>query len=270
MMEQVTMGGVKVSRLVIGGNPFSGFSHHSAEMDRRMRRYFTTARIKATLEEAESLGINTLIARTDSHIIRTLAEYWDEGGRIQWFAQTATELRSTELAVQRAVANGARGCYVHGGETDFLRAQGRFDEIQPAIDMIRQGGLAAGIAGHKPEIFKLAEETVDLDFYMCCYYNPSSRDHNPEHVPGTPERFREEDRRAMTSLIPNLSRPVIHYKVLAAGRNDPAEAFKLVARTMRADDAVCVGFYTEGKPDIIREDVTLLQESLAAVRVPGK
>ena len=63
----------------------------------------------------------------------------------------------------------------------------------------------------------------------------------------------------MTTLIRRLSRPVIHYKVFAAGRNDPAEAFKVVAQTMRPDDMVCIGVYTKDHPDMLREDAELFE-----------
>ena len=68
----------------------------------------------------------------------------------------------------------------------------------------------------------------------------------------------------MTDIIPSLSKPVVHYKILAAGRNDPAAAFAFAASKMRANDAVCVGVYPKDKPDMLREDVRLLDESLAA------
>jgi hypothetical protein len=76
------------------------------------------------------------------------------------------------------------------------------------------------------------------------------------------EWFWERDRETMTELIQRLSRPVIHYKVLAAGRNDPAEALAYAAKKMRPCDAVCVGVYNEGKPDMLREDVELLTKNL--------
>jgi hypothetical protein len=261
-MEKARIGGMKVSRLVIGGNPFSGISHQNLEMDRRMRRYYTTARIKETLRRAEALGVDTVLARTDSHIVRTLQEYWDEGGKMQWIAQTAPELKRVEMSGERAIAAGAKASYIHGGEVDYLLAQGRFDEIGPMLRKIRAAGLVAGLAGHRPEVFRRAEKELEADFYMCSYYDPSPRDNDPGHVPGAPERFDGKDREAMTSLIPKLSRPVIHYKILAAGRNNPQEAFALAARAMRANDAVCVGFYTENQPNIIAEDVALLNKCL--------
>lgn len=260
----VDIGGVSVSRLIMGGNPFSGFSHQSSGRDAEMRHYYTTSRIKQTLAEAEGLGINTQIARTDNHIVRLLNEYWDEGGTIQWIAQTAPELRSAELAIDRAVGNRAKACFLHGGHTDNAYANGRLDELPSLIGRIRRGGLAAGIAGHKPQLFQWARDRLDVDFYMCSHYNPSDRRQSAEHVPGRDERFRDDDREAMADVIRSLDKPVIHYKILAAGRNDPAEAFAYAARLMRPADAVCVGFFTKDKPAMIREDIELLEAGLAA------
>ena len=62
-MQTAQIKHLTVSRFILGSNPFSGFSHQSRETDQAMRHYFTSARIKAVLREAESLGINTIIAR---------------------------------------------------------------------------------------------------------------------------------------------------------------------------------------------------------------
>jgi len=56
-----------------------GFSHQSVQTDEEMRHYNSTARIKQTLHEAEMLGINTLLARTDFHVMRMLMEYREVG-----------------------------------------------------------------------------------------------------------------------------------------------------------------------------------------------
>jgi hypothetical protein len=98
---------------------------------------------------------------------------------------------------------------------------------------------------------------------MCCYYHPIDRSKSPEHRAGTRERYREIDREAMTTLIQKLDRPVIHYKIMAAGRNDPAEAFEYAAQHMRPSDACCVGIYTGDNPDMLKEDVDLLEHNLA-------
>jgi hypothetical protein len=261
-VEYIQIGKIKVSRFILGSNPFSGFSHQGAETDLAMVRYYTAARIKETIRAAEELGINTMIGRTDLHIIRLLLEYWDEGGRIQWFAQTCPGVGPHQMCIERAAVNGAMACHIHGGVMDHLLAQGRLDEIPQVVRGIRQRGMLAGIAGHRPQVFEWAEKNLDLDYYMCSYYDPIPRDKRAEHVSGTEEQYLPEDRRAMTGLIQGLSRPVMHYKILAAGRNEPEEAFAYAARSMRDTDAVCVGIYTQENPHMLEQDVELLVRSI--------
>ncbi|MBN1916311.1 MAG: hypothetical protein JW889_00260 [Verrucomicrobia bacterium] len=263
-MDTVTFGTVRLSRLILGSNPFSGFSHQSTNADHAMRRYYTTDRIKRTMREAESLGINTILARTDYHIIRLLLEYWDEGGALQWFAQTCPEVGDHAMCVNRAAAARATACHIHGGLMDFLFAQHRLDEIPAIVQMIRDKGMLAGIAAHNPDVIRWAESNLDLDYYMCSYYNPDRRDERAEHVSGVEECFSDDDRRAMTALIPTLSRPAIHYKVMAAGRNDPAAALRHVAATMRPNDAVCIGVFTRDHPDMLKQNAELLQDALVS------
>lgn len=261
-MQYVTIGSARVSRFILGSNPFSGFSHQNVDTDQAMRRYFTVAQIKETLRRAEKVGVNALIARADHHVLRMLLEYRDEGGKIQWIAQTCPELGPTDSSVSRAIANGAIGCHIHGGVSDNLLAQGRLAELQADLDKLRKAGLAAGIAGHNPGVFEFAEKHLDADYYMCCYYNPTDRSKKADHIHGATEKFVEEDRSRMISLIASLSRPVIHYKILAAGRNDPAEAFATAAAAMRDDDAVCVGIYNAEINNMLEQDVALLNQSL--------
>jgi len=261
-MNTIRIGQREVSRFILGTNPFSGFSHQSVEMDRQMVAWFTMDRCKALLREAETLGVNTVIARTDLNVMRLMREYWDEGGKLVWFAQTCPPEGPPELCIQRANEGGAVACHLHGGYMDHCLANNNLEQIPGLIEMIRSAGLVPGVAAHNPKVIEWAEKNLDVDYYMCCYYNSMPRDDRPEHVHGSHEWFWPEDRDIMTRLIQMLSKPAIHYKILAAGRNEPAEAFAYAAKSMRAGDAVCVGVYTEGNPDMLREDVELLEASL--------
>ena len=261
----VKIGKRSVSRLIIGGNPFSGFSHQSTQRDDQMRHYYTSERIKEALRRAERAGVNTHVGRADHHVMRCLLEYWDEGGTIQWFAQTCPEVGSIMHGVNNGIRGGAVACFLHGGMMDYLLANDQLGEVPGAIEAIRRAGLPAGIAGHDRRVFQWAEQNLDVDFYMCSYYNPIPRERGGEHVAGTRERFDPEDRAAMVELIRRLRKPAIHYKVMAAGRNDPKEALEFVARHLRPQDAVCVGVFLGDRPDMTEQNVRLLEEALEAV-----
>jgi len=261
-VEKVDINDVEVSRFILGSNPFSAISHQSAEASKRMAHYYTTARIKEVLFEAEGVGVNTIIARGDRHVLRLLMEYWDEGGKLQWFAQTCPDVGPPEVVVKRAIDLGAKGCFVHGGYMDHLLAHDRLGEIPEVLGRIKEAGMVCGVAGHIPDVFRWAEENAEADFYMCSHYNPIPRVESPKYAQIAAEQYLERDREAMTEVIRGLKRPVIHYKIMAAGRNEPAEAFGYTARAMRENDAVCVGVYTEGKPGMVEENVRLLEEAL--------
>ena len=264
-VAKVKLGDLEVSRLILGGNPFSGFSHWNAEGDLEMKKYYTVERIKAVYREAERLGITTHIGRSDNHVVRTLMEYWGEGGTIQWIAQTPPEYGGPEPGARRGMANGAKAVFIHGGEMDHALSKGTLEEMKPTIDLIHDAGLPAGVAGHQTKVFEWAEEHLDCDFYMCSHYDPIYREESPEHLSDSVEEFREADRERMTATIQKLSKPVIHYKILAGGRNDPKEAFRYTASKMRPGDAVCVGMYPKDKPDMLAEDIRLLEEGLREV-----
>jgi len=268
-MQTIPFYHLNVSRLILGSNPFSGFSHQSPQVDWDMRHYFSTSTILKILFQAEALGINTMIARTDFHVMRMLLEYRDQGGTLQWFSQTCPEVGSHEVGILRASSYGAKACHLHGGVMDHAFAQGELDDVQPALDLIREKGMLAGIAAHNPRVLEWAEEHLELDYYLASYYNPTPRDAHAAHNPDEEEHYLEEDRQEMTNLIPRLSKPVVHYKIMAAGRNDPAAAFAFAASKMRATDAVCVGVYPKIKPDMLAEDVRLLEEALASIKTPA-
>lgn len=262
MIETVRLGTLEVSRFILGGNPFAGFPHQSRERDAEMKAWYTDERIVETLFEAQAEGVTAVICRGDAHMASCLQRYWDQGGTMRWIAQTASEMVTQEDAVRFCLDRGASACFIHGGIVDNYLAQGREGDLAREVALIRELGLPNGIAGHEVSSFRWAEVRLDVDFYMVCYYNPSSRRQSPHHVHGADERFRPEDREERVALVGTLSRPAIHYKVLAAGRIPAEEGIAYAARHMRPGDAVCIGVYTAQDPKMIRRDIRLLEAYL--------
>jgi len=258
------LGALPISRLVIGGNPFSGFSHQSLQRDAEMRAWYTDERIIATLFEAEALGLSTCLMRGDDHITRVLAEYWRRGGVLRWVAQTNSRADSPAEGARYCIEHGAAACYLHGGVTDHLIGQQCYEPLHAFQQAVQGAGLPAGIAGHMPADFVWAEQHLALDFYMVSYYNPSPRDQVPHHDPATIERYAAEDRDERVAIISTLRRPAIHYKILAAGRTPAPEAFRFAAAHLRPQDAVCIGIYTGDNPHMLREDVALFMRLVGA------
>lgn len=262
--QTVKLGGEPISRFILGGNPFSGFAHQSRERDEEMVNWYTMERIKETYRLAERSGVTAHLGRIDEFILRALREHWNDGGKLTWVAQTCPFVTTLPQAIYNAIRGHARCCFIHGGYMDFHVANGSTQEARDGIQMVRDAGLAVGVAGHNVATIQWAADNLELDFFMCSYYNPDDRTRQTSRNYAHEEYYGPEHREAMCSLIQQLPAPAIHYKVLAAGRNTPREAFEYVADAYRPGDAVCVGIFTKDNPDMIQEDVDLLENALRA------
>src|SRR5437867_2063003 len=215
-LPSVRLGPLTVSRLIIGGNPFSGNSHTSAELDTQMLDYFTTNRIKETLFECERHGITATLSRGDRHIIRTMREYWNDGGKLQWICQIASELADLKGHIRQVAASGAAAIYHHGTRTDNLWHQGRIDEAHDLLREMRDTGAAVGFGSHIPEVIEYVEERGwDLDFYVCSVYNLNKgiRQSQVTVVERNVEHFDDADRELMFKTIRSTSKPALAIKI---------------------------------------------------------
>jgi len=268
-MRKRTIGTAQVSGLCIGGNPFSGFSHQNQERTREMLDYYTPERIKETVGAAEHSGINTFFGRTDDHIFGILRQYWDQGGTIQWFAQVCTERDqpdSWKKWLAGAAELGATAAYLHGGVVDFWYANGLFDNFREALQRMRDAGVVAGFAAHKPEAHAWIRDHLDVDFQMCSYYNPTDRSRQAEHI-SLDEKWNDKDREKMLAIIASIDRSVVHFKIFASGNKPVLPAFEILGRSMRESDVACVGFFVKDDPAMIAKDVALFEEHVDQVLV---
>ncbi|MFQ6096313.1 MAG: hypothetical protein ACE5O2_01205 [Armatimonadota bacterium] len=256
MLPTVPLLNHQITRLIIGGNPFSGGSHFSPELDRAFVDYYTTDNIKRALFEAERCGIKTMQSRGDRHIMRVLHEYRREGGSLQWIAQTASELRDLPANVRQIARAGAIGIYHHGSRTDNLWRDGKIDEVTGLLKVMRDEGVAVGLGTHLPEVIEYAEEHEwDVDFYMACFYSLGQRrrPRDSKIVSGRfqrQEEFNDDDREAMTKVIRQTPKTCLAFKILASNRKcgSPEEvraAFEYAFANIKPHDAVVVGMYQE-------------------------
>ncbi|PIZ41546.1 MAG: hypothetical protein COY42_19150, partial [Armatimonadetes bacterium CG_4_10_14_0_8_um_filter_66_14] len=66
MIPTVDFCGLNATRLIIGANPFGGYSHQNPQRDKEMVSYYTIERIKETWQRAEAAGINTMITNNET------------------------------------------------------------------------------------------------------------------------------------------------------------------------------------------------------------
>jgi len=247
-LSKIRIGNYSVSRLIVGGNPFSGNSHQSGQLSADMRDYYTNEKIKETLRECERCGIDTIQARGDNHIMRMLNEYWNEGGQLQWIAQTASERASIPANISQIASCGAIACYHHGSKTDKLFKEGKLDTVKDMLAVMKDNGMPAGLGTHEPEVIKYAEDNnFDADFYMLAFYNLSKRN----------ETYLPEDREAACQIIQQVDKPFLAFKIMAAGRNEAEESFEYAYENIKPTDAVVIGIFTKYQPGQVQEDVEL-------------
>ncbi len=252
MLDTISLGKREITRLIVGGNPFSGNSHVNKELDLEMINYFSVENIKKTLFRCEECGINTMQVRSDKHIIRMLIEYRNDGGRMEWVAQTASELGNYQNHVRQIVYENPAGIYHHGTTTDRLFKEGKYEELKERLGVIRKTGCPVGLGTHMPAVIDYAEEHGwDIDFYMACVYNLSKESRESSAITGianTGERFDEEDPPVMYKTIRRTSKPCLAFKILGASRKCATQesvkaAFDVAYASIKPSDAVAVGMY---------------------------
>ncbi len=242
------IGKIEVTRLICGGNLFSGFAH-SGELlyvHSLLQHYFTDDKILDTLQLCEESGINTTILRTDDQIVRILKRYRQErGGKIQWIAQTYPEPDNLKDNIKLAIDNGAVGAYCMGGVADdtFVKA-GKAELIGEIVSFIKQNGLVAGVGSHSMETAIISEQQkFEPDFYFKTFNSVG---------------YNSQDARDVSALMKTIKKPWIAFKVLGAGRVLPKDGFDLAFKN--GADFINVGMYdfqVSPNTSLVREVVHL-------------
>lgn len=271
MIPEINLCKTKVSRLIVGGNPFSGNSHASSELNQSMADYFTVENIKETLFRCESEGINTMQVRGDRHMMRMLREFRNEGGKMNWIAQTAPERRSFEESVQEIALSSPIGIYLQGTTADALFKQGEFNEIERKLEIIRKTNLPVGLGTHMPELLRYSQEQGwNPDFYMACVYNISRKNRVSSEITGKAnvnESFYPEDIPVMYETVQQIEKPCLVFKILGATRRCQSQAsvraaFEEAFASIKPADAVVVGMFPK-ELDQVRLNAQYTRDAIA-------
>jgi hypothetical protein len=261
------IGNVTISRLIIGGNQFSGWSHSRDLKYLRdlFKAYATEKKILETLRVAEENGINTIITAGSAY----LSKYWkDLGGKMQWIAQVHPKTDDLTSDIKRAIDAGAVGAYVQGGVGDSFVKGGRVDLLGKAVEFIKSQHALAGIGGHSLQVPIAVEKAgIQPDFYMKTL-------HDDKYWSATPKEQRVEfnvdsngpqDYDNIWCITPEkdiefmrtVPRPWIAFKVLAAGAIHPREGFKFAFEN--GADLACVGMFDFQ----VRENTIIAKDAVA-------
>ena len=258
--------GAKLSRLILGDNPFNGHSYVREVYDGgEMEDYYTAERCVAALFEAEANGITAYMALASPFILRVVRQYRNEGGAMKLLFQSYPAI-GLEINIDQMMAYDPVAIYHQGGTFDLLCEEEKWDEIRARLELIRKTGVATGLGTHVPETVERAErEGWDVDFYATCLYNArrTRRGEQSGFITGKPKDlvFYPGDPPDMYRAIRNARKPCVAFKVFAGGQiflnKDEAEIKKAAEaaitdayENIKPGDLLCIGVFQRDKNQI--------------------
>jgi len=259
MLPTVKIGKADVTRLIVGGNPLSGISHWTSDMDWDMLRYYTMPRLQQLLDDCWKNGINTVQSRGDRHQMRMYLEHRENGGKMQWIAQTASEFSDIHANIDQIASYNPIAIYHHGTHTDNSWHEGKIDQVRDFLKRIHDRGLPAGIGTHIPQVVEYAEEHGwETDFYMCCFYDLARGYKSAPAVQQSSyqqEQYQIADRDPMTAAMRQVRKPCLGFKILAATRNantpeSTRNAFEYAFSHIKPADGVVVGMFPKYRDQV--------------------
>lgn len=280
-MEYVNFLGHKVSKLIIGDNPFNGHSYITDFVPGAdMRNYYTEEKILEEMHKMEELGINTMLPLADPYIIRILQRYRNSGGKMNFIFQTwgslMTSLQTADITIQQMMSVDPIGLYLSGTYNDVRFETGRNDEIVAMLGKLKESGVPVGFGTHHPELVELCEkEGWDVDFYMACMYNLRRQREGEESgfITGKSKSgivIVPEDRPVMLNVLKNIEKPIIAFKIFAGGQmlvqhNEEERraliknTYDTIFTTLKPNDIAVAGVFSKYH-DQLTENVSVFNE----------
>ena len=246
-----TIGKVKMSRLICGGNLISGWAHSRdlIYVSNLLKHYFTDEKIIATWSLCEKYGVDTMIFNPeDKHAVEVYRKYRSQGGRIQYLAQISPKPDEFKTAVKQVVDDGAVGAFLVGNSGDEWTRDGKVGLIGELVSLIKDQKIIAGVGGHELRTVAAVEKAgIAPDFYVKTLH---STNYWSKRQPGQDKDVIEnygidnywcKDPEGTIRFMSELERPWIAYKVLAAGAIHPTAGFKYAFES--GADFVLVGMF---------------------------
>jgi hypothetical protein len=266
-VPKMKFGGVEISRLVLGCNPFLGEGHFNPTLAALMREYFTPDRVCSIMHQCNRFGINAYQLAGGPG---TLQRFESEGGKMHLIVQGGQapledQMRSLQTFHPLAIYN-------MGETVDRAFQTDSMDTIKEWCKKARDKGVMVGVGTHKPEVIALVEEqNWDVDFYAGCVYNRTRTDGewrellHGELMEMSREMYLQSDPARMYKVMRQTRKPCFAFKILAAGRIPDAgveRAFRTAFESIKPIDGVFVGMFPRVR-DQVREDAEIVHRILA-------
>lgn len=261
-----TLGDMKISRLIMGGNLIGGYAHSRdlLYVSKLLKHYFTEEKILETLALGEAHGINAINTNTGATAV--IQRYRKEcKSKLKWILQGYPSEKDKFTGIKRSIDAGADAVYIQGNIADRFVEGGKIEIIDEVVRFIQSQGLPAGVGGHSLAVPMACEKAgVQADFYVKTlhrtdYFSARRPDQPTSVIQNRNDNFWCVDPDKVIEFMAKVDKPWIAYKVMAAGAIHPKKAF---------DHAFAGGadFVLAGMFDFqIAEDAAIAKKVLAAL-----
>lgn len=270
LLPTIRLGKYEVTRLILGANPFYGFSHFNRLFDQHMLEWSTPENVLKTVRACEENGINTWQLSDARRGLEDVQRYREQGGKIQWILLSSRRMEEDLSWIPKIARMGPIGIVHHGGTTDRRWRNGEQGKIQDFLKAVRDSGVLVGLSTHNPVVVEEVESRGwDIDFFMCCVYRITRTEQEIVNLLGQRplgEVYLPQDPPRMFRAIRQSRKPCLAFKILAAGRlTDTPEAidraFRFAFENIKPTDAVIVGMYPRYS-DQVRENAERVRRIL--------
>ncbi len=256
---RTNIGGINISRLVIGSNPFGRFSLFSHARDVWLRKYFSVERIVEVLEAASARGLNAFLSGPGTKFYEALRVHEDRTGRkIHWICTPGIG----DAQIGESIEDQIDWCAKH--EVDYvlphpcwtdvrlLSAKTEIVGFDDIIKRVRDHGMIPGVSTHRPETIVVCDKRpYEVETYI--------------QILNSIGFLMAVETDWCSRIIRKARHPVLCIKPLAAGRILPPTGFKFSYDNCKPNDAVVAGFLS---PEEAVEDIDICLEILTGTKRP--
>ncbi|MDD3243971.1 MAG: hypothetical protein PHD32_09645 [Eubacteriales bacterium] len=259
LFPRTTVGGVSLSRMLIGTNWLLGYSHTGMAADHMITQHHNSKeRMFPVLNAFLENGVDTIMGPLGGNeLILSAIEYAkDRTGKNMILIDTpiinvedsAQGRREAERVIRRGREDGATFCLLHHSSVEQLVNKGKatIERLDDYTRMIRDNGLIPGLSAHMPELVTYSDANgYDVETYIQIY-----------NCMGFMMQVEIE---TVSSIIHHAKKPVMTIKSMAAGRCTPYVGLNFSWNTIRDCDMVTVGCFREEE---VREDIEISRAAL--------
>jgi len=254
------VGGLSISRMIIGTNNVMGGSHRTYARDVHIRGIFEgkANAVADLIETYLEYGVDTIIGclSNSQHALDGIKIAQERTGKRVYHIELAVFDTNDTPSARKEALDCIKHCKdvgvdifmpLHVCVENLVNKQKRtIDRIDDYTSMIREHGMIPGLSAHMPEVVEFTDENgYDVETYIQIY-----------NAAGFLMQVEVE---LVHNVIWNAKKPVLTIKPMAAGHLNPFVGLNFVWNTIRPGDMVAVGCMT---PEEAHEAV---EYSLAAI-----